>query len=186
MKRLLPMVIASTCLGAAAPGASALPTYNEVEPNNTLATADVTPVGTTNVLGIAEITSSSFTDFYQFTGLNPAAMFSATINNVNQAGFFSDGLFQASTSSGASITSAALGVSPNYLQQITISGVIPTNGILILSIVSSVMEGGSFQYGIALTAPLAPTVPEPGTLGLLGSGLLALAGLGAANRRTKG
>jgi PEP-CTERM motif len=183
MNKLTKVLLASTCL-TALNSTSALATYIEVEPNDTLATADPVPIAETEVTGIAE---GQFTDYYRWTGLDPNGTFSASITRVDGGGggFFFSSLFSALSSAGAGINSANLGCcfGGSNPQQATVMGDIPDNGLLVLSTSGSLSEGGPVNYHITLTAPLAQAVPEPGTLGLLASGLLGLAGLGALKRK---
>lgn len=187
MNKLTRMLLASTCLTALASGPAAALTSNEVEPNDSLATANVLPLGTTEIVATAE--SFPVTDFFKLNGLVPGDTFTAIIERqgVGGAGFFFETQFTASASGGAFIDSELLG-DPNccgFVQTATVTGAIPANGMLVFSTVGSVIEGGPMSYHITITAPLAVAAPQAHTFGLLGAGLAGLAGLTALARRKR-
>lgn len=186
MNKLTQMLLASTCLTVLTSGsAGAVPT-NEVEPNDTLATANAVPLGTTEILATAE---RSTIDFFSLSGLDPGETFTAIIARQSVDildGFFFETQFTARDSGGAAIVTETLGdPSAGFVQTATVTGAIPPNGILVLNTAGTVIEGGPVGYNITITAPLAVAVPQSHTLGLLGAGLAALAGLAARTRRKR-
>jgi PEP-CTERM motif len=191
MNKLTQMLLASTCLTAVTTSPAAALSFTEVEPNNTLATANAAPLGTTEIVATAEQPSTSpfaFIDFFKLSGLQPGGSFSATVERQTAppGGFFFNSQFIAADSGGTTVDSEPLAVSPNFLQTATVSGTIPLNGMLVLETTGGISEGGPMGYHITITAPLAAAVPEPSTLGLLASGLAGLAGFLGLRRQKRG
>jgi hypothetical protein len=169
MNRLSKLLLATTCLTAvnAAPAAA----VSEVEPNNTLATAQILPLGTTQITGTLVECCVNFFDFYSLAGLQPSGSFVVTLDitapaSVNEAGMF------ALTSGGGLIDSDAL-VDGNQL-----TGTIPGNGILVLRVdgATNPLSEAVLGYTLDINAPRA-AVPEPSVLSLLASGAAGLATL---------
>lgn len=94
-----------------------------------------------------------------------------------------DGLQYGLTSAGDNLSTGNAAVTGgNALIQNSVVLTLAVTGSLAATDVSNV----TFQYGTALTEPSFPgnpTVPEPGTVLLLGSGLAGLSGLGVWRRR---
>jgi hypothetical protein len=182
MNKLTRMLLATTCLTALASAPAAALTVNEVETNDSLATANVLPLGTTEVLALAEV---PFSDFFKLSGLEPGETFTATIDRLSDpitGGFFFNSQFTANASGGALIDSEPVGNGP---QIATVTGAIPADGMLVFSSIGNISEGGPMGYHITITAPLAVAVPQPHAFALLGAGVAGLAGLTALVRRKR-
>ena len=175
MNKLSMLLLATTCLTAisAAP-AAAVP---EVELNDTLATAQALPAGTTQVTGSLPFNGSGETplDFFRLSDLQPGQNFVVTLNITSQNPLLDPG----STMSALTSTGTEIDVETVLNQGDQVTGVIPGNGILVLRLFGqtiSVQESAPFIYALNIDAPRGPlAVPEPSVLSLLGAGATGLA-----------
>jgi hypothetical protein len=173
MNRLSRLLLASTCLTAvsAAP-AAAVP---ELEPNNSLATAQVLPAGTTQVTGTLFFPGDT-DDLFRLDGLPPGT-FTITLDITDPVSLSESGMQVRTSSNGF--------VAQNFLvdgSQLT--GSIPGDGTLVLSVFATVQGPDSFGYTLDIAVPRAAAVPQPSVLGLLAAGAAGLA-LGGWRRKPR-
>ena len=170
MNKLAKLLLATTCLTAVSAASAAA--VSEVEPNNSLGAAQVLPLGTTQITGtLVSDFINNFSDFFRLEGLLPGGSFTVTLDANPGIPVGESGMF-ALSSTGTILDSEFL-----IQDGDTLTGTVPSNGILVLQI-----EGATtnteivYPYTLDISAPRVAAVPEPSVLSLLAAGA---AGLGA-------
>jgi hypothetical protein len=125
-------------------------------------------------LGVASLTASPFT--YQGNMLSLLVNFTAPVGT-------SSSTFMANLLGSVEVDPTRGGVSVVFAPS-TLMGTFPTGNTYMLSIDNISLTPG--QSNVEITGRItANVVPEPATVGLLGTGLLGLVGVSAARRRQK-
>lgn len=158
LKKFARHLLTTTCLTAVAAGAAHGNTINESSVSggdfgNTFATRNLLGSATTEVIGgVSGITDN---DFFQIGGLLGGSAFSISGVYTNFVNY--------------SVLNSAQGViSAGGGNPATLAGVVPGDGILVMQVLQ--FEGLA-NYDLTITAPAATTIPEPGTLAMMGLGL---------------